>query len=120
MFLKTHVLKCETLPSGIKSKTSNNMERCQFEMITLENITVTVMCEVNTLHCSVYIKCVFVNSGCYYLVCFSRTFLTTMLFIARGIIAGVFQAAYVYTPEVGLLVKGAVYSVRRMLYASMY
>lgn len=30
----------------------------------------------------------------------SRIFLTVMLFIARGIIAGVFQAAYVYTPEV--------------------
>nr|CAD7460198.1 unnamed protein product [Timema tahoe] len=29
-----------------------------------------------------------------------RIFLTTMLFIARGIIAGVFQASYVYTPEV--------------------
>ncbi|KAL3287918.1 hypothetical protein HHI36_002374 [Cryptolaemus montrouzieri] len=30
----------------------------------------------------------------------SRAFLTVMLFFARGIIAGVFQAAYVYTPEV--------------------
>lgn len=29
-----------------------------------------------------------------------RMFLTIMLFLARGIIAGVFQAAYVYTPEV--------------------
>ncbi|KAK9876159.1 hypothetical protein WA026_011275 [Henosepilachna vigintioctopunctata] len=29
-----------------------------------------------------------------------RAFLTVMLFFARGIIAGVFQAAYVYTPEV--------------------
>lgn len=29
-----------------------------------------------------------------------RSFLTVMLFFARGIIAGVFQAAYVYTPEV--------------------
>ncbi|XP_034235778.1 synaptic vesicle 2-related protein [Thrips palmi] len=29
-----------------------------------------------------------------------RSFLTAMLFMARGIIAGVFQAAYVYTPEV--------------------
>ncbi|KAJ8949004.1 hypothetical protein NQ314_008305 [Rhamnusium bicolor] len=29
-----------------------------------------------------------------------RAFLTIMLFFARGIIAGVFQAAYVYTPEV--------------------
>lgn len=29
-----------------------------------------------------------------------RTLLTLILFIARGIIAGVFQAAYVYTPEV--------------------
>lgn len=29
-----------------------------------------------------------------------RSFLTAMLFVARGIIAGVFQAAYVYTPEV--------------------
>jgi len=96
------------------------MERCQYELITLENITVPVICEVNTSHCSVYIKCVFVNSGCYYLVCFSRIFLTGMLFLARGIIAGVFQAAYVYTPEVGLLVKVAVYSARRMLYASIY
>jgi hypothetical protein len=26
--------------------------------------------------------------------------LTVMLFVARGIISGVFQAAYVYTPEV--------------------
>lgn len=31
---------------------------------------------------------------------FRRAFLTVMLFLARGIIAGVFQAAYVYTPEV--------------------
>lgn len=31
---------------------------------------------------------------------FRRAFLTVMLFFARGIIAGVFQAAYVYTPEV--------------------
>ncbi|KAK5647632.1 hypothetical protein RI129_002524 [Pyrocoelia pectoralis] len=29
-----------------------------------------------------------------------RAYLTVMLFVARGIIAGVFQAAYVYTPEV--------------------
>lgn len=33
---------------------------------------------------------------------FSRIFLTITLFIARGIIAGVFQAAYVYTPEVSI------------------
>lgn len=33
--------------------------------------------------------------------CFqNHVFLTTTLFFARGIIAGVFQAAYVYTPEV--------------------
>lgn len=31
---------------------------------------------------------------------FSRVYLTVTLFVARGIIAGVFQAAYVYTPEV--------------------
>ncbi|CAH2226436.1 jg26329 [Pararge aegeria aegeria] len=30
----------------------------------------------------------------------NRTFLTCILFLARGIIAGLFQAAYVYTPEV--------------------
>lgn len=30
----------------------------------------------------------------------NRTFLTCVLFLARGIIAGLFQAAYVYTPEV--------------------
>lgn len=30
----------------------------------------------------------------------SRTFLTIAIFLARGLIAGVFQAAYVYTPEV--------------------
>ncbi|CAH1393430.1 unnamed protein product [Nezara viridula] len=30
----------------------------------------------------------------------NRIYLTTTLFFARGIIAGVFQAAYVYTPEV--------------------
>ncbi|CAG9578725.1 unnamed protein product [Danaus chrysippus] len=30
----------------------------------------------------------------------NRTFLTCTLFLARGIIAGLFQAAYVYTPEV--------------------
>lgn len=35
------------------------------------------------------------------MVCISnRTALTVILFIARGIISGVFQAAYVYTPEV--------------------
>jgi hypothetical protein len=120
MFLKNHVLKCKTPPSGIKSKTSNNVKRCQYELITLENITVPVVCEVNTLHYSVYIKWIFVNSGCYYLVCFSRIFLTSVLFLARGIIAGVFQAAYVYTPEVGLLVKDAVCSARRMLYVIIY
>lgn len=30
----------------------------------------------------------------------SRTVLTVILFISRGVISGVFQAAYVYTPEV--------------------
>ncbi|XP_022913065.1 synaptic vesicle 2-related protein [Onthophagus taurus] len=35
------------------------------------------------------------------LICtYKRVYLTIMLFFARGIIAGVFQAAYVYTPEV--------------------
>lgn len=29
-----------------------------------------------------------------------RLFLTIVLFVARGVIAGLFQAAYVYTPEV--------------------
>lgn len=29
-----------------------------------------------------------------------RTLLTLILFLARGVIAGLFQAAYVYTPEV--------------------
>jgi len=34
-------------------------------------------------------------------VCISnRSTLTVVLFVARGIISGVFQAAYVYTPEV--------------------
>ncbi|CAG9834699.1 unnamed protein product [Diabrotica balteata] len=38
---------------------------------------------------------------CFLVLCTeTRAFLTTMLFFARGIIAGVFQAAYVYTPEV--------------------
>ncbi|XP_044264935.1 synaptic vesicle 2-related protein isoform X2 [Tribolium madens] len=38
---------------------------------------------------------------CFLMVCSEkRVFLTVMLFLARGIIAGVFQAAYVYTPEV--------------------
>ncbi|KAF4520940.1 hypothetical protein B566_EDAN008915 [Ephemera danica] len=35
-----------------------------------------------------------------YICTSNRTFLTVMLFVARGIIAGIFQAAYVYTPEV--------------------
>lgn len=30
----------------------------------------------------------------------SRNVLTMVLFLARGVIAGLFQAAYVYTPEV--------------------
>ena len=30
----------------------------------------------------------------------SRSILTAILFVARGIVSGVFQAAYVYTPEV--------------------
>ncbi len=35
------------------------------------------------------------------MICISnRSVLTLILFIARGIISGVFQAAYVYTPEV--------------------
>ncbi|CAH1646641.1 unnamed protein product [Spodoptera littoralis] len=37
--------------------------------------------------------CVLIYNG-------NRTFLTCVLFLARGIIAGLFQAAYVYTPEV--------------------
>ncbi|XP_060520106.1 synaptic vesicle 2-related protein [Cylas formicarius] len=38
---------------------------------------------------------------CFLVVCSGkRPLLTVMLFLARGIIAGVFQAAYVYTPEV--------------------
>lgn len=32
----------------------------------------------------------------------SRGWLTFILFVARGIISGVFQAAYVYTPEVSV------------------
>ncbi|XP_017784230.1 PREDICTED: synaptic vesicle 2-related protein [Nicrophorus vespilloides] len=44
----------------------------------------------------IYAVCV-----CFLVVCTEkRAFLTFMLFLARGIIAGVFQAAYVYTPEV--------------------
>lgn len=39
-----------------------------------------------------------------YIYCYSkyssRTALTIILFLARGVIAGLFQAAYVYTPEV--------------------
>lgn len=31
---------------------------------------------------------------------YRRTALTLILFLARGVIAGLFQAAYVYTPEV--------------------
>lgn len=40
---------------------------------------------------------------CMFFLCFawsSRTALTIILFLARGVIAGLFQAAYVYTPEV--------------------
>lgn len=38
---------------------------------------------------------------CFFIVCTeNRSVLTLILFVARGIIAGVFQAAYVYTPEV--------------------
>ncbi|XP_063220101.1 synaptic vesicle 2-related protein [Bacillus rossius redtenbacheri] len=43
----------------------------------------------------------FTTCVCFLFICTSsRIFLTTMLFITRGIAAGVFQAAYVYTPEV--------------------
>ncbi|KAF2348196.1 Major facilitator sugar transporter-like [Trinorchestia longiramus] len=34
-----------------------------------------------------------------------RVWLTFILFVARGVISGVFQAAYVYTPEVGVCVS---------------
>ena len=45
----------------------------------------------------VFSLCVFVLM----IVCVpSRSLLTLILFVARGIISGVFQAAYVYTPEV--------------------
>lgn len=38
---------------------------------------------------------------CFLVICTERrAVLTVILFFARGIIAGVFQAAYVYTPEV--------------------
>ncbi|XP_067015132.1 synaptic vesicle 2-related protein [Anabrus simplex] len=44
---------------------------------------------------------IFAFCVCFLFICTdNRIFLTTMLFIARGIVAGVFQAAYVYTPEV--------------------
>ncbi|XP_066974498.1 synaptic vesicle 2-related protein isoform X2 [Macrobrachium rosenbergii] len=44
---------------------------------------------------------VFVVSIIFLFICTSnRTWLTFILFVARGIISGVFQAAYVYTPEV--------------------
>ncbi|XP_045607807.1 synaptic vesicle 2-related protein [Procambarus clarkii] len=44
---------------------------------------------------------IFVISIIMLFICTSnRTWLTFILFVARGIISGVFQAAYVYTPEV--------------------
>ncbi|XP_065201396.1 synaptic vesicle 2-related protein isoform X1 [Planococcus citri] len=44
---------------------------------------------------------IFAACVCLLFICTkNRIFLTLVLFIARGIIAGVFQAAYVYTPEV--------------------
>ncbi|XP_071528788.1 synaptic vesicle 2-related protein isoform X4 [Panulirus ornatus] len=44
---------------------------------------------------------IFVISIIFLFICTSdRTWLTFILFVARGIISGVFQAAYVYTPEV--------------------
>ncbi|ROT61514.1 putative synaptic vesicle 2-related protein-like [Penaeus vannamei] len=43
---------------------------------------------------------IFVVSIIFLFICTSnRTWLTFILFVARGIISGVFQAAYVYTPE---------------------
>lgn len=47
-----------------------------------------------------YVSNNFCNVFYTYFICCRRAFLTVMLFLARGIIAGVFQAAYVYTPEV--------------------
>ncbi|KOB67588.1 putative sugar transporter [Operophtera brumata] len=50
-----------------------------------------------------------------------RTFLTCILFLARGIIAGLFQAAYVYTPEVllknSIAIATGVYSIAALLAA---
>ncbi|KAF5308161.1 hypothetical protein FQR65_LT06341 [Abscondita terminalis] len=44
---------------------------------------------------------VYAICACFLMFCTEkRVYLTLMLFVARAIIAGVFQAAYVYTPEV--------------------
>lgn len=43
---------------------------------------------------------IFASCVCVLIYNANRTFLTCVLFVARGIIAGLFQAAYVYTPEV--------------------
>lgn len=44
---------------------------------------------------------IFAGCVCFLLIAtHDRTLLTCILFVARGIIAGLFQAAYVYTPEV--------------------
>ena len=55
---------------------------------------------------------IFVVSVIFLFICTSdRTWLTFILFIARGIISGVFQAAYVYTPEVREQGRAAVYEM---------
>ncbi|MCL4130641.1 UNVERIFIED_CONTAM: hypothetical protein GTU68_054199, partial [Idotea baltica] len=44
---------------------------------------------------------IFIGSIVFLFICTSsRVWLTIIIFVARGIISGVFQAAYVYTPEV--------------------
>ena len=44
---------------------------------------------------------IFLCSILFLFICSSNRFwLTFVLFVARGVISGVFQAAYVYTPEV--------------------
>ena len=47
-------------------------------------------------YCNVWKKTIILS----YCIINSRGWLTFILFVARGIISGVFQAAYVYTPEV--------------------
>lgn len=109
----------ENSENACMAKPTRNIETCSAECRQLQtkdymDILWTTLAEFPGIFATIFIIerygrkktmavqfVVFAVCVCFLAVCTeTRAFLTFMLFLARGIIAGVFQAAYVYTPEV--------------------